>query len=272
MTDDGSADPSQRPGFAPKVPILVDWSRYRIKTVDSKAELEAALRLRHDVFYRELLGQDANRDRLDRDEFDDICDHLVIIDQRSGDLIATYRFNSSALSNRFYTATEFDLGPFLAREGTKLEMGRACIRPDFRTGFTFIALWKGLAAYIQAVPTNYLFGCSSIKTTDVDHVARICDYLERQGHFDPELALVPRPEFLMPGLEEAWNKARSEADDSQDEALRAAVPPLLWAYIDAGATVCGAPALDRDFRCVDFLTVCDLDHLREDLVRKYKPW
>jgi putative hemolysin len=260
--------------FSAKVPVDITWSRFRIKTVANADELEAVLRLRHEVFYRELLGREAP-ESVDVDDYDRICDHLIIIDRASGRLIGTYRFISTAFSDRFYSQSEFAMDDLLAKPGVKLEMGRACIHADFRNGFTFIALWKGLAAYIAAHRVSYLFGCSSVKTENVEEVARMCDYLQRKGLWSEEHRAEPVAAFTMPGLSEELERLQGidlAERAARDDALQEAIPALLWAYLDAGARLCGSPALDRDFHCIDFLTVLHTDNLREDLIRKYKPW
>jgi len=38
-------------------------------------------------------------------------------------------------------------------------------------------------------------------------------------------------------------------------------PRLLRAYLNLGARICGEPALDREFRTIDFLTLLDLEAL-----------
>ena len=262
------------PQFTPKVEVQIDWSRFIIKTVSNNEEREKALRLRHDVFLQELLGR-TNTNLVDQDAFDDVCDHLVIIEKSTGRYVGTYRFISSAFSESFYTQTEFDLGNITSTEGDKLEMGRACIHPDFRSGFTFIALWKGLAGYISKHPVNQLFGCSSVMTTDVETTAQIIDFLKRHGHYSATYHCHPLAHYVLEGLDNALEIVEQQ-DPSERESLDAdikqRIPPLLWAYVDAGAKVVGQPAYDADFACMDFLTVLDTKNLRDDLVRKYKPW
>jgi putative hemolysin len=41
------------------------------------------------------------------------------------------------------------------------------------------------------------------------------------------------------------------------------VPKLLRAYLSLGAKICGPPALDREFKTIDFLTLIDLRALPE---------
>ena len=232
------------------------------------------LRLRHDVFLQELLGR-SNANLVDQDSFDDVCDHLVIIEKASGRYVGTYRFISSAFADSFYTETEFDLGNIPDSDGDKLEMGRACIHPDFRSGFTFIALWKGLAGYISKHPVSQLFGCSSVMNTEISTTAQIIDYLKRHGHYSPTYHCQPRGNYVPQGLDKALATVEAEPleqREAKDDDLKKLIPPLLWAYLDAGAKVVGRPAHDADFACMDFLTVLDTKNLRDDLVRKYKPW
>lgn len=260
--------------FQAKVHVDISWSRFQIKTVENDLERELALRLRHDVFMTELLGRSSDG-MLDKDSFDDICDHLVIIEKASNRFVGTYRFISSAFSQAFYTQTEFDLGNLSTTVGTKLEMGRACIHPDFRNGFTFIALWKGLAGYIAQHPVSHLFGCSSVMNTEPAVVAAIIDYLDRHQHYGVDYTCSPLPHYELAGLDEAINAIMAQSPEQRaasDAHIEPLIPPLLWAYIEAGAKVVGRPAHDPDFACMDFLTILDTENLRDDLVRKYKPW
>jgi putative hemolysin len=39
------------------------------------------------------------------------------------------------------------------------------------------------------------------------------------------------------------------------------IPKLLRAYLSLGAKICGPPALDRQFKTIDFLTLLDLESL-----------
>ena len=50
------------------------------------------------------------------------------------------------------------------------------------------------------------------------------------------------------------------------------VPKLLGAYLALGAKICGAPAIDREFKTVDFLTILDLHQLSARAVERYLQW
>jgi len=47
------------------------------------------------------------------------------------------------------------------------------------------------------------------------------------------------------------------------------VPKLLMAYLSIGAKICGPPAIDREFKTIDFLTLLDLDSLPASTVQRY---
>ncbi|PIP83929.1 MAG: hypothetical protein CO113_02130 [Elusimicrobia bacterium CG_4_9_14_3_um_filter_62_55] len=111
--------------FRPKRAVDATVGRYRIKTAESPGELLAALRLRHEVFFRERLGRTLPGE-IDFDRFDLFADHLIVVDEEANRLIATYRMLCSNFARRFYSETEFEIEGFLAAGGVKLELGRGC--------------------------------------------------------------------------------------------------------------------------------------------------
>ena len=42
------------------------------------------------------------------------------------------------------------------------------------------------------------------------------------------------------------------------------IPKLLAAYLALGIKLCGPPAIDREFKTIDFLTLFDLEQIRMD--------
>jgi putative hemolysin len=248
--------------FVPKVRIRLEAGNFVIKTIDSYEELKTVLALRYDIFHREFRSGPMPATGWDVDEFDAICDHLVIIDQEKDRLVGTYRLISSSFANKFYSQTEFDLGTLLEAPGVKLELGRACIDKSYRSGMVMTLLWRGLAAYMREVKADYLFGCSSAKTTDPTEVASIQAYLRQGGDVSDEWGIHPLPKYQMP---------KTEGSVQPDPAKAAElVPSLLSSYLKAGAKVCGEPALDLEFECVDFFTVLRTDQLTRMFERKYQ--
>lgn len=262
---------SRMKNFRAHIPLFLERKNFIIKTADSTEELRSALKLRHDVFLEELLHK-KKRDGMDRDRFDKHCDHLLIIDKRNNKLIGTYRLQSSLHTKKWYTATEFHMKQMLKRlPGNKLELGRACVHPDYRNGITIALLWEGIHAYMVASQTNYMFGCSSIKTMDREEIKRIYYYLKQNGHLTEELKTKPRGKFNVPGMKRHVRRNPNHHDVLDHAEFRHKIPALLNSYLKLGAKVCGFPALDRSFKCIDFLTLLDVKDIERAYLRRSKP-
>jgi putative hemolysin len=247
--------------FRPKVSFAFDKGNYTVKTVENWTELEQVLRLRHEVFHKEFMGKTLALG-MDFDRFDSVGDHLVIVDRESGKIVGTYRLICSQFSKSFYSASEFGLDEFLQVPGVKLEMSRACIHKDFRDGVVISLLWRGLIQYVQAVKADYLFGLASIRTMDQNDVGSIYQYLNANGFLSKEFSITAVPSYTMPGGE-------ALATAGSPDNGKALIPPLLNSYLRAGAKVCGLPALDESFECVDFLTVLRMKDISKLYDRRY---
>lgn len=253
--------------FAPKIPIYMEKKNFIIKTADNAHELQEALKLRHEVFIEELLHKN-KKSGMDIDHFDRRCDHLLIIDKRNNKLIGTYRLQSSLHTKKWYTATEFHMKHIRKLPGNKLELGRACVHKDYRNGVTIALLWEGIHAYMLASDTKYMFGCSSIKTMDKEEIKRIYYYMKYHNHLTDEHKVRPRAKFSVRGLQRHIKKNPHFLGHLDKEEITKKIPALLQSYLKVGAKVCGRPALDRSFRCIDFLTLLDVTEIREQYTRK----
>ena len=237
------------------VRFTVDWRRYRITVAADEAARTQAYRLRHAVFQVELLGRSLPSGE-DRDAFDDQCDHLLVHDGASGELVGTCRVNRGGERERFYSASEFELDGLLAQDGGRLEVGRTCLRRDHRNNLGLLALGRGFGRYASACRARWVFGCASVAGDDVAAAARMCAWFRASGVVVGSFGAHPRPDHRLAGLEEAVPALPAGAIDAR--AIDESLPPLLRAYLRAGAALSGAPAHDRDFACLDFLTVIDL--------------
>ncbi len=235
--------------FRQKVPVHFVRKNFTVKTVSNRRELVQAYLLRYEVFHKEFAGKRFPIG-LDTDRYDSFADLLVIVDNRTNRVVGTYRLICSAYSSNFYSASEFDLTPFMARDGIKLELSRACIHRDYRQGVVMSLLWKGLGEYMSAVGARYLFGCSSVKHTESSAIAGIYRKLQAQGKVAADPAILPLPEYRI----DEFARIAASQTDTEDQPD---IPPLFQAYLRAGARVYGEPALDLKFRCADFLTVLD---------------
>lgn len=225
---------------------------YRTRLATSSADLEAAQRLRFEVFNLELNeGLDsAYLSGLDQDRFDDVCDHLIVEEIESGDVVGTYRLQTgvfAAANHGYYSEQEFDFSPFEPIRCELVELGRACVHWSHRKMSVVNLLWRGITYYARERGARYLIGCSSLTSQDPalgDATYRtLCE-----EHLVPEpFRTTPVQKYILPPA--------LSATDNQPP------PRLLRAYLSLGAKICGPPALDTDFKTIDFLTFLDLEAL-----------
>ncbi len=148
---------------------LTTLSRHRdgaglwVELVLDRADLEKAQRLRHRVFIAER-GVSRRGAALDADRFDAFCDHLIVRTQ-GGRVVGTYRMlppGRAVAAGGFYSEGEFDLAGLRPLLADTVEIGRACVDPEFRGGAVIALLWSGLIRYIAAGGYRYVMGCASI--------------------------------------------------------------------------------------------------------------
>ncbi len=238
--------------YYPKLELEIKTPMYTLKTASQLQELGRAFKLRHEVF----VGSSPFDSHYDIDAFDFHSDHLIIVDNESGDICGTYRVLTDSSFHSFYSTSEFYLDRLLELPGKKMELGRACISMPHRNGMVLNLLWRGIGEYAKAINAKYLMGCSSIHTTDLDEAFSYYHHLKDCGYLCEEYGVNPHSSFAM---------------DFSSCSKRSAVniPPLLKSYLQAGAKVYGTPALDKDFHCVDFFTVLDLNKLAPSYKRRY---
>lgn len=232
-----------------KIPVEVESSRYAVKTISKRSELEAVCRLRYEVFFKEGLGKKAAI-QVDLDRFDFVADHLCVFDLESNRIVGTYRLLSDLFTTQFYSETEFEISKFLQRPGGKLEMGRACIAPEHRNGVVIALLWKGIYEYMHKSKARYLFGCTSFKTTSLKTIEKVCHDLREKGSLDERLEISVLPKFQV----QNQSFASESLAQQEDEKLSG----LVRSYIKAGAKFYPKPAFDADFECFDFFTYLDV--------------
>ena len=239
-------------------PQTRDVPMYSLRMAAQTSDVQAAQALRFEVFNLELdegLAQSYDSG-LDADPFDAVCDHLIVDDQASGRVVGTYRLQTGLRARDalgYYSAQEFDFAPFEAMRAQTIELGRACIHADHRNFTVLNLLWKGIASYAQQRGARYLLGCSSL--TSQDESVGAAAYLR----LTPNLASAVWRTRPLPAFECAMNAVSPQTPH---------IPRLLSAYLALGAAICGAPAIDREFRTIDFLTWLDLESPALQALRK----
>ena len=232
-------------------------SRYSLLLSTEPDEVRAAQRLRHRVFADELGAVlHSPEPGLDVDRFDAFCDHLLVRDEGSGEIVGTYRMlppDRGRAGRRAVRGERVRAGR--SRAAALVARGdRTFVRaPGSPDGAVVGLVWAGLARYMLLTGHRWLAGCASVPLADGGAAASTVWDRALARHFSPEPYRV-RP--LQPWRPPVLRRPR-----------RAAIPPLLQGYLRLGAWVCGPPALDRDFDCADFFVLLGLDHMDERYAR-----
>jgi putative hemolysin len=235
-----------------------DTPRYTLLLSADPDLIDAAQRLRHEVFTSEPgFALPAAPDGRDADAFDEHCDHLLVREDHSGELVGCYRMlppPGAIAAGGLYTATEFDIRALDVLRPSLVEMGRAVVRADHRNGAVVLLMWSGILAYLDHSGYDYVTGCVSVPIEDpAGHLAPgagvrgVRDFVAHRHAAPPEHTVYPyRPVRLQGrGLDDIAPPARP------------ALPPLMRGYLRLGAQVCGEPAHDPDFGVADFPALLD---------------
>jgi putative hemolysin len=240
------------PLFSDSLPQTeISAGKYQLRFAQTPAELDAVLKLRFEVFNLELAeGLDASyATGRDEDEFDETCHHLLVIDRATTEIVGTYRLRTVEMAEcagGFYSTGEYRLDRFPSQLLTEsVEIGRACIARSHRNTAVLFLLWQGLAAYMLHNRKRYLFGCCSLTSQDEREGWRVFRYLEEKGDLHPTLRVQPKPECEC--LEGEYANVTKEVK----------LPRLFNTYLRFGAQVCSYPAIDREFKTIDFLVIFD---------------
>ncbi|WP_409182655.1 GNAT family N-acetyltransferase [Amycolatopsis sp. VS8301801F10] len=227
--------------------------RYSLLVANGNDEVLAAQKLRYRVFAEEMGAElHSPEPGRDVDYFDEFCDHLVVRDDNTGEIVGCYRMlppERAAQAGKLYSDSEFDLTTLAALRPSLVETGRSCVHPDHRSGAVVSLVWAGIARYMLLSGHRYLAGCASVQLNDGgSYAAGVWDVLRTKHHADDSLRVSP----LNP-----WDPGAVARPD------RAMLPPLIKGYVRLGAKVCGPPALDADFGVADFFVLLDLQQVDE---------
>ena len=224
---------------------------FQITWASNSSEIKEAQRLRYKVFAEEMgANLAASSEGLDVDEFDAFCDHLLIRDQQSLEVVGTYRVlppHKAQEIGRLYSDSEFDLTRLNHLRPKMVELGRSCVHADYRSGAVIMALWSGLAQYMQKHGYEIMLGCASIPMGD-------------GGHFAASLYNSLSNDQMAPVENHAFPKLPLPLD-KLNGGLEVEPPPLIKGYLKLGAKICSAPAWDPDFNTADLLTMMRLSDI-----------
>ena len=235
-------------------------SPLEIELTREPAAIREAQALRYQIFGVECGAQlDSPIEGLDLDKFDDYCEHLLVRDRDTGQIVATTRLldsNAAVRAGSFYSESEFHLIGLTQLRGPILEIGRTCVHADYRNGATIGVLWSGLAQLMNERNYSFLMGCASIDMSDGGVQAHAIMQRLRERYLNRDwLNAVPRLPL---------------ADMNLPGNVTAQLPPLLKAYMRLGAKICGEPCWDPDFNVADVFILLRREQLCPRYARHFK--
>lgn len=252
--------------------------RLEVRIAQDKKEIIAAQKLRYRVFYQEMGAKPLpamEKDRVDFDELDKFCDHLIVIDHNSTDegsaIIGTYRMVRREAAKRhggFYSSSEYNIACLEALPGEILEVGRSCVDGAFRNRPTMQLLWRGIADYIAAYGIGILFGCASLPGTDPKALAVPLTYLYYYHLAAPYLRPVALPHRYVDMR--LVDPLQIDAERSLNQlAPMNHLPPLLKGYLRLGGFVGDGAVVDEQFNTTDVCVIVKTDLIAEKYSRHY---
>ncbi|SNS31504.1 Putative hemolysin [Rhodococcoides kyotonense] len=237
---------------------VVAAEKYSLVLSTDRCHREAAQRLRYDVFASEPGFEiPADTNGLDADRFDEFCDHLLVRDNETDDFVGCYRMlppDAAVAAGGYYTATEFDLSALDPASSRVVEMGRAVVHPDHRSGSVLGLMWSGILQYLEVTGLEWVMGCVSVPMQASPseapgvNVRGVRDLLLAKHGSPTDRRAIPYNPVVVDGR---------TLDDIEAPA-RPTMPPLLRGYLRLGATVCGEPAHDAAFGVADFVALLGL--------------
>ncbi len=240
---------------------------FLVKFAQSREEVDSAKRLRFKVFNIELQKglEQSYASGLDEDEYDAICDHIIIIDRKKEEVVGTYRLLlGKKLKNggSFYSENEFDLSKIKSNAGDFLELGRSCVHKDYRQGAVVILLWRAILEYVKANDVKYIIGCSSVYTTDLLEISKIYRLLKIKHGAKDAFLVKPRQGREIFGLKIDIDIIGQEKD------ILSRIPALVRSYLKLGAVVCSDPILDYEFGTVDFFMMLKISEINAVFLKR----
>lgn len=243
-----------------------------VRLARSVADIKKAQRLRFEVFYREMSAIPDARTlskRRDEDDYDAICDHLLVIDKtvergkkrpwpKRAKVVGTYRVLLQDVAEKnqgFYTQGEYDIAPLIARKRTTrhfMELGRSCVLKPYRNRRTVELLWQGLWTYVREHGVDVMLGCASFPGTDPQEHALALSFLHHYARAPEDWRVAAHPDLYV-----EMNMMPKDRIDVK-EALKE-MPPLIKGYLRLGAYVGDGAVIDRQFGTTDVLMIMPVE-------------
>jgi putative hemolysin len=244
-----------------------------VRIAATAGELDAAQALRYRIFYEEMGARPderAVRLKRDIDIFDDVADHLLVIDHALGSgprgVVGTYRLvqnEGASRIGRFYSSDEYDISRITRYPGRLLELGRSCVDPAYRGRAAMQLLWRGIAAYVFLHQIDLMFGCASLPGTEPDRLSNELTYLYHNHLAPPALRLRAVPDRYI-------EMRRCDPASLDHKRAQLQLPPLIKGYLRLGGFIGDGAVIDTQFNTTDVAVVVKTDLITDKYYRHYE--
>ncbi len=232
-------------------PVLQS-AKYVLKLASTEAELESILRLRFEVFNLEQgLGlATSHLTQMDRDKFDAVFHHFMLISKETGQTIGTYRLQTYTMASQafgFYAAKAYNLNNIPdSIIKASVEVGRVCIAKEHRNIQALLLIYQGLINYLNWSGNQYCFGCTLLPTLCPVQAACTYNYFQQNNFMHPSILVYPNAEYFL------------ELPQQYPDSSHVEIPNILQVYFQLGAKICSLPSIYRQFKVIDFLTILEV--------------
>jgi putative hemolysin len=240
--------------------LLCQSARVHVAIARSERRIAQALELRARVFREHAPHVCGNLAQHDDDIFDPWCMHLVAIDPSRDEVVGTYRILTPEAARELgcrYAEQEFWLTRLDPLRHEIVELGRACVDPAYRGGTSLMLMWTGLSRWLSGKHYTHLMGCVSVSLKEgPETIWRL--YQQLMPTHDAGESFRVWPLQRLKRLESCPHDAVE-------------VPPLLRAYLRAGAMIMGEPCVDFELDCADFPVILPLEQLDQRFRQRFGP-
>lgn len=250
----------------------IELGSLRVRVADCAQDVKASQQLRYRVFFEEMGATPPEGITTDADEFDTVCDHLLVEDRNELDgsyhVVGTYRLlRSSKMTNigRFYSESEFDISAIKSHQGLQtLELGRSCVDARYRNKAAMQLLWRGIGEYLTHYHIDLMFGCASFAGSDARDHAECLSYLHHFHRAPDDICPRALPQHyvdmdMMP--KESINVKRAFMH----------LPALIKGYLRLGSFIGDGAMQDVPFNTTDVSVVVRTDKVADKYVSRYAP-
>ncbi|MCB1449838.1 MAG: GNAT family N-acetyltransferase [Nitratireductor sp.] len=258
----------------PSAPVLARIASMETRLARKKSEIRIAQEMRYQVFFEEMSARADPLSRIlrrDKDRYDRISDHLVVIDHNEGSkgtIVGTYRFltaeNATAARMPFYSQAEFDVERLVAKHAglNVMELGRSCVLPKWRTKRTIELLWAGTWAHVLKNRVDVMIGCASFEGTDPAALAEPLSFLHHHAAASSQWQVAASP---------GRGVSTAMIPPSQINMKRAmqALPSLIKGYLRLGAMFSTEAVVDHAFGTTDVLVILPVANISPRYISHY---